>query len=724
MGCLCRFICKHPGLQIPSRYNTLFISSLQKWLSSGEIEIVTSIIVNSEKIFSINLPRMEMIIAPFLVAIKFLMASNTVSENEEMSCLKILSSVMHVSNCLTLETSSSNETDGSHLKKDNPNTEEHLNNESIATSGTVFDGIRSDIFILFLGVLNKHLHSNVNSSNSIISASISNIGILIFDELSANSISGAKIVIDGFQAIFDSVSIQDHQRAGMSISCLNTILSNQHLLNISAEIAPIIVDHLLSKISRMIDLDDKAECTVESIKESATNISNLFRCAVNSFASNNNLFTGNENIYPKLFGVIEQALYLNYQLVDNTTSMSLRSLTESPQDRLSSSVDNLAKNKELEEVSQSVRTSAENALKLLLQCASDYFALQSQTELALQNAADIGEDEDGSNVSCVFSFEDHTLVTVIPVASEDINVIIMRNSTGKYTWNPSKLYSNLITLSSATADSNDDFNKGQSSTNLAASADLNTDNRKNMTSHPDIPNVATWNFSKFLIALVDDHKRCIVSLLKDSSQSVLCLKPLGIRSKMPAEVRTLYERSSREVKQSIAASLEQATNSGNKGSMISNLVPSKRESVFKDVKSFLDHLAKVSLNSMVEGEYTVLNKTPGLFRDIRGLDKQFGREVAKVALIYVGQGQEDQNTILSNSQGSSLYDEFVESLGSLVELANHTGYMGGLDRIANGQYAPYYCTPSTEVIFHDVTRMPTDLDDPKQLKKVNNYYSI
>lgn len=54
-----------------------------------------------------------------------------------------------------------------------------------------------------------------------------------------------------------------------------------------------------------------------------------------------------------------------------------------------------------------------------------------------------------------------------------------------------------------------------------------------------------------------------------------------------------------------------------------------------------------------------------------------------------------------------------------IDLATHPGFLGGLERsLANGKVATYYCTSTFEMVFHDVTKMPVDPNDPKQLKKV------
>lgn len=97
------------------------------------------------------------------------------------------------------------------------------------------------------------------------------------------------------------------------------------------------------------------------------------------------------------------------------------------------------------------------------------------------------------------------------------------------------------------------------------------------------------------------------------------------------------------------------------------------------------------------------------------------RETFKIAVLYVAAGQEGEQAILHNIKGSPTYNEFVQELGWEVNLADHSGYMGGLERNgSNGQTAVYYCSSTLEVIFHEVVRMPTEPEDPRQVKKVSS----
>ena len=120
-------------------------------------------------------------------------------------------------------------------------------------------------------------------------------------------------------------------------------------------------------------------------------------------------------------------------------------------------------------------------------------------------------------------------------------------------------------------------------------------------------------------------------------------------------------------------------------------------------------------------EFKFLNhESAGLWRDIKGLDKKSGRECVKVAVVYVGPGQEDEYSILSNqiTNTSSDFQDFISTLGWTIRVDTHPGFLAGLERSgATGKYATYYCTSTLEMIFHDVTQMPNDETDAKQVKK-------
>jgi hypothetical protein len=61
--------------------------------------------------------------------------------------------------------------------------------------------------------------------------------------------------------------------------------------------------------------------------------------------------------------------------------------------------------------------------------------------------------------------------------------------------------------------------------------------------------------------------------------------------------------------------------------------------------------------------------------------------------------------ILRNERGSPTYEAFVDTLGDVVDLASHRGFLGGLaagPRQTTGATAPYFATSTVEIIFHVV----------------------
>lgn len=114
----------------------------------------------------------------------------------------------------------------------------------------------------------------------------------------------------------------------------------------------------------------------------------------------------------------------------------------------------------------------------------------------------------------------------------------------------------------------------------------------------------------------------------------------------------------------------------------------------------------------------LLLKNDKVLREIRNLDNQKCRETHKIAVIYVGEGQEDKNSILLNTSGSRAFESFVSGLGWEVDLETHIGFRGGLQtNKSTGSTAPYFCTSLMEVMFHVSTRIPASLDETESLTK-------
>nr|XP_018896706.1 PREDICTED: ral GTPase-activating protein subunit alpha-1 isoform X1 [Bemisia tabaci] len=133
-------------------------------------------------------------------------------------------------------------------------------------------------------------------------------------------------------------------------------------------------------------------------------------------------------------------------------------------------------------------------------------------------------------------------------------------------------------------------------------------------------------------------------------------------------------------------------------------LPKNETNVFQYCRLFGSQLGFAS--SPQRANLFLLSRTEKLIRELRNLDNQMCRETHKIAVIYVGDGQENKDVILSNCGGSAAYEQFISQLAWEVQLDSHTGFMGGLQ--PSPSTAPYFATSLTEAIFHVATRMPND----------------
>ena len=127
-----------------------------------------------------------------------------------------------------------------------------------------------------------------------------------------------------------------------------------------------------------------------------------------------------------------------------------------------------------------------------------------------------------------------------------------------------------------------------------------------------------------------------------------------------------------------------------------------------------------------------------LLRELKNLDTLNCRETHKIgkekkklflqedlslcfylAVIYIGYGQEDKNSIFNNTHGSSNYEEFLTHLGWKVDLSKHTGFRGGLHQQAN-THSIYFANALVEIMFHVATMIDGSTDDDRLRKKTRH----
>ncbi|KAJ7417195.1 hypothetical protein WISP_65879 [Willisornis vidua] len=293
------------------------------------------------------------------------------------------------------------------------------------------------------------------------------------------------------------------------------------------------------------------------------------------------------------------------------------------------------------------------------------------------------------------------------LASANSNVrIIVRDLSGKYSWDSAILYgpSSLCASSQQTS-----FALSLSQQDKPEDALSSFEHMEDVSARDGITlqvkrkfrdTVPTWD-------TIRDEEDALDELLQYLGvTSPECLQRTGVSLNIPApQPVCISEKQENDV---INAILKQHTE--------------EREFVEK-------HFNDVNMRAMEQDEPTS-QKSQSAFYYCRLLLSILGmnswdksRETHKIAVFYVAEGQEDKHSILTNTGGSQAYEDFVAGLGWEVNLTNHCGFMGGLQKNkSTGLTTPYFATSTVEVMFHVSTRMPSDSDDSltKKLRHLGN----
>ncbi|XP_065181814.1 ral GTPase-activating protein subunit alpha-1-like isoform X2 [Sycon ciliatum] len=140
---------------------------------------------------------------------------------------------------------------------------------------------------------------------------------------------------------------------------------------------------------------------------------------------------------------------------------------------------------------------------------------------------------------------------------------------------------------------------------------------------------------------------------------------------------------------------------------------------FQTCRCLLTQLGFLNLDSEKRRQFNLLQKTDQLLRELRNLDSRHCRETHKIGIVYVHHGQQDKESILSNTAGSAAFETFLAAMTWEVDLQQHPGFKGGLKPGTTRTTAPYYCSSTAEVLFHVATRMENS-DERGQLTKLRH----
>jgi len=134
-------------------------------------------------------------------------------------------------------------------------------------------------------------------------------------------------------------------------------------------------------------------------------------------------------------------------------------------------------------------------------------------------------------------------------------------------------------------------------------------------------------------------------------------------------------------------------------------------------------LSRHELMSILKPRFSLRNLVKADFPKVKEnlviLEKAQYVKQYKFGVIYCAPGQASENDIFANLSGSKHWDDFLELLGTKIELKGWPKFAGGLDvkRDATGTHSIFTDWKNYQVMFHVSTMLPFSASDPQQLER-------
>ncbi|XP_041431269.1 ral GTPase-activating protein subunit alpha-1 isoform X6 [Xenopus laevis] len=337
-----------------------------------------------------------------------------------------------------------------------------------------------------------------------------------------------------------------------------------------------------------------------------------------------------------------------------------------------------------------------------------------------------------------FALNNTTLVSCLQIQSEEklppdedfssarsTVRIIMRDLSGKYSWDSSILYGSSLPCEGQMT---------QWSSLLATFSPPFNEEVEHISTQRESKDVSSRRRGRESLPLWDsfsdeqDALDCLLQYLGATGPE--CLQKAGVPLNVPSPPPACFsEKLENEVSNAILKQNAEEKEFVDKhsGNLHMRAMPQDQPVNQKPQSAFYYSRLLLSILGMNSWEkrrnFHLLKKNEKLLRELKNLDSRQCRETHKIAVFYVADGQEDKHSILSNTGGSQDYEDFLAGLGWEVNLANHCGFLGGLQRNkSTGFSTPYFATSIVEVMFHVSTRMLSDSDDclTKKLRHLGN----
>ncbi|KAI9484408.1 hypothetical protein BDB00DRAFT_148787 [Zychaea mexicana] len=747
-GCLCRLMSRRSEEPVSAQYYAHFYKAVLKGLSSGDTAVIQAIIQNSGRVFSCCLPGVYILIPSFIAAIESqLLDADSVRDvptSVRRGCITILGSLVSISNHLAdIKLDVSKEWIGQF-------SEEELS----------FTDIKVWLKNLLLRLVNadtspEKIEQNTDAHCMLLGA----ISGLALDEILQSERPQQDIVYETLLAMVNHLYWSNISIVNTVVDCLNTLAQ---IYKEDLDPDGVIVQEVLTRVIDALNVHLKYY-ERNSRDGRGFIISKLFSCLLEWLMVIEPMILSETELCQLVFDVIEYALHVTSEggsekllphppvMRSNTSKkkelpFKFKLITEKRPTLHHEYVSVISGSEFAESDHSYVKESAEAVLLHLLHHFNNFAPPFGPATIhsTIVGPGVATEDKSEFLKYQYFSFNDTTIIAFVELPETETEGpqarVIVRDLTGRYVWDAHAEPSNKnlekprprsVTNSLDAKDQGFSLRPGVRvrptsseplDTSMRRSApridklgelmnkigECNPDCQTNVNTPIPLTQLQSnmvGRFGEQLNEFLEDERR---NNEQQESDAGLWYSKMNILRRKEATDRT----------DSLHAHLT-ANFSIRKDFLPAFPHEAEKSHVpFQQCRLLLSHLGFINYDHLKDGSFQMLNKTPALYRDLRGLDRKQGRETMKIAVIYVGPGQEDEQSVLHNSEGSGMYNAFVNSLGWEVDIATHTGYLGGLERnLTNGTRTNYYCSSTLEMIFHDVTKMPTETEDPKQLKK-------
>jgi len=686
-GALCRLIVRHFGDSLPLELLSHFYAIVAHCFKNHPNSIVSwTILQNSSNIFNLALPGANVLIPHYTAEIKRVVKAQNISKDVRLKNVIITASLV----CY-------------------PNHLESLSCPLDINGGSgEYDfstALRKDITSILID------YANLDPDPEHKVMCIWSLCTMICEDLTHTP--NIAMIKEITRTLLPFCTSSDSVVARAALDSLSTLtLFYDQLNTVDESLIGIIIDILCSNIHRQL-LEAKQSKTYV-LNENL--VADHFYCLLDWIMASTTYLFNKRAVASKIFEAIELGLLGQKLQVDS----SIPVVEKKKQKRLSSQPQTIeAQLSELLETLTEKPTHGSNTIKeaahiLLIQLCNflQNFPCKEGIEIMSSQVCET-DDIFKDQKPLFFIYNDFALFSLVEIPLPDgshMCRLILRDCTGKYAWDSKINYNNYIheippaysllsePVIPPTVKEPPVYSQSDRQPGVAPKA----------SDEPGPP-----------VDQLDDLLQYLGEVFPD------CLPESGAPLNQPSEVRSEYKNSVEEIENAL---LQQTDADATTIETLAKNVPPYQDwavippepqvpaSPLHHCRLFLNHLGFLTFDK--QSAFSMVDYSQRFTRSLQQLDKSSGREMLKIGVIYVKEGQDDQKIIFRNDTKSDLYAEFVRGLGWPIDVATHRGYLGGLDpKQTTGVSAPYYANSIMEVIFHEITSMPTNPTDNQQIHK-------